>query len=350
MFKNDLYCDSLRAIPIGDLVSAIGGAPKGKQQAGYYRTPLGKLQVTPGIGGDSYHFWSGSLAGTAGHGAISFVQHVGLASNFGGACDWLETHQGRNMQGPPRPTTQPLVTRAQKPYQPPWRVFDDRLKASALIGYLTGQRGIPSDIVLDLLRQPHGPLAAGYGPRYGHYILFPMRNHTDPKKPEVGAILRWKGADQPPKTLFGGEKAPKAPGTQTGRGWWQVGPYPASTVIVTEAPIDALSLWAALMPADRETTRIVATGGEGGLSAPGLWAGTERVYLAQDRDQAGGKQALKTWIAAYAASTRCPTTRLLPPGSAKDWNAAWQADPNAVRTALATALQPAQAQSQARSR
>jgi len=121
-----------------------------------------------------------------------------------------------------------------------------------------------------------------------------------------------------------------------------VGPYPSATTIVTEAPIDALSVWSALTRKDRERTRIIATGGEGGLVAPGLWVGTERVFLAQDRDPAGHKQALKTWLAAYEAAVRCPTTRLLPPLE-KDWNAAWQANPGQVQRLLATTLQLTQA-------
>ena len=228
--------------------------------------------------------------------------------------------------------------RLQSPYVRPQRLTDPQDTASRAVSYLSIRRGIPSAVIRDLLKSPHPPIAVGAGPRYGHYLLFPLRVHTDPETPEVGMILRWKDLGTPPKTLFGGAKTPKAPGTQTDQGWWQVGPYPAATTLVTEAPIDALSLWAALTPEDRTTTRIIATGGTGGLEAKGLWTDTERLFLAQDRDDAGQQQALSTWQAAHTAGVRGPVARLVPPKT--DWNAAWRADPETVRQAITETLHP----------
>lgn len=336
--------NSLRAIRLEPLVESIGAVKipgESNDSTTYYRTPHGKLQVTPRKDADSYHFWAGALAGKSGHGAVSFVIAVGLATDFKSACQYLGA---RPQSAEP---LQPMVTRAQpgpvKPYKSPPHVFGATENAKALAHYLTVQRGIPVDIIAELANQPHPPIKAGYGPRYEHYVLFPVRNHADHKKPEVGSILRWKDPGDPNHDWFGGKKAPKAPGTKTDQGWWQVGPYPAATTMVVEAPIDALSLWSALNPKDRETTRIIATGGEGGLDAPGIWHGTKRLILAQDNDSTGDRQASKAQDTARKTGYVGPVARLAPP--LKDWNAAWLADPNAVRRALAAALQPTRTKS-----
>jgi len=357
---NPKYWDrELQSIPIDSLIHLIGGKPKGPHHRSEYKLPAGTVSVSPQPdGGDSFHFWGGPLHGTSGHGAISFAAKTGIAGSdkYPVVCEFLRAYSGAAAS---RTTHQPMVARAQpakNQYIPPHRIFDLQKRTTVLIDYLSGQRKLPAALIKDLARQEHSPLAVGYGEGektiYGHYLIFPLRNHADPRKPEVGAILRWREPGDPPKHLFGGKPGPKVKGTDSSKGWWQVGAYPAPTLIITEAPIDALSLWAGLSEKNRESTRIIATGGEGGLKAPGLWAGTERIFLAQDRDNAGHQQALKTWIAAYAASVRCPVTRILPPGTAKDWNAAWQVDPRAVQEALSQALAPAQAraQSQARSR
>ena len=337
MAQHDPHFDSLRQISLDTLIPAIDGRripSESTARTTYYATPLGKLQVTPGDDGlDRYHFWSGPCAGKGNRGAISFVQDVGLAKGFQAVCEYLQHHQPPS---PPRPLVQ--RARSQSPYVRPQRLTDPQATASASVRYLSVRRGIPSAVIRDLLRNPHPPIAVGQGAKFGRYLIFPVRDHTDPQKPEVGAILRWSGMGTPPKTLFGGAKAPKAPGTHADRGWWQVGPYPAGTVIVTEAPIDALSLWSALTPDARQTTRILATGGQGGLTAPGLWRGTERLILAQDRDESGHQQALDAWQSAYDAGCRASVTRLVPPHT--DWNAAWRADPKATQQALTQALQP----------
>jgi hypothetical protein len=201
-----------------------------------------------------------------------------------------------------------------------------------LQAYLHGQRKLPADLIMSLSQGPHAPIRAGYGDIYGHYVIFPLRDHTQAKKPEVGAILRWKDAGPP--TLYGGKKAPKVAGTDSEKGWWQVGPYPARTLIITEAPIDALSLWAALKPEDRETTRILATGGSDKPKAHGVWEGVERLILAQDRDTVGEDQARDCIATAQAAGYQGPTERLTPPVGTKDWNDVWSVAPDVARTAV----------------
>jgi len=340
-----------KTIPIDRLVGAIGGQPKGEHRRTEYRTPVGTLSVSPEATGggtfDKFHFWGGPFDNRGGRGAVQFAEITGLFSgSYPQVCEWLIRNYGEGVGRPPSLVAQAQAAQEEK-YLPPQRIFDLRQRTDALMDYLCGQRGLPPGLIRDLARQERGPLAVGYGPKHGHYLIFPLRNHADPRKPEVGAILRWRDAGPP--TLYGGKKAPKAAGTDSVKGWWQVGPYPAPTTIITEAPIDALSIWAALTPKDREHTRIIATGGEGGLKASGVWAGSERVFLAQDRDPAGHKQALKAWRAAYDAAARCPISRLLPPLE-KDWNAAWQADPTRVREVLSAALEPTPTHSPARGR
>lgn len=335
----DAYAN-LRAIPIEtflDHIQAVTDPNPSTPKSTYYHTDLGKLQVTPTQGGQLFHFWSGALAGQGGKGAIDFVITTGLVRDWKEASDYLQPYLG---QTPPRPV--PLVEQAhpagttKKPYTAPKPVFNAAENQRVLQVYLHGQRKIPSDVIRELSQGPHAPIRAGYGNVYGHYIVFPMCDHTNPRKPEVGAILRWKDAGPP--TLYGGKKGPKAAGTDSSKGWWQVGPYPAPTLIVVEAPIDALSLWAALKPEDRTTTRILATGGSDVPKAPGVWAGVERLIFAQDRDAVGEDQARDCTAAAQAAGVTGPTERLTPPVGTKDWNEVWSIAPDVARTAVGRVL------------
>ncbi len=337
--KPDAYA-AYRAIPIESLLTPFAARRDPHQsRAGseYYHTSLGKLQVTTLPGAQLFRFWSGSHAGVGGRGAIDFVIKTGLAHDLRSASDYLQAYVGQAPQRPPS-----LIGRAQaaakKPYQAPRPIYNAAENQRVLAAYLCGQRKLPTNLIQELGQEPHAPIRAGYGTVYGHYIVFPLRDHTDPGKREVGAILRWQ--DDGPPTIFDGQKAPKVAGTDSSKGWWQVGPYPASTLIVVEAPIDAVSLWAAMKPADRATTRILATGGTGFPTAPGLFTGVERLIAAQDRDAEGCQQAQTTAARAQAAGLAVPVIRLEPPKPAKDWNEVWMASPDVVRRAVQQALHP----------
>lgn len=91
-----------------------------------------------------------------------------------------------------------------------------------------------------------------------------------------------------------------------------LGPLQAEAIVITEAPIDALSLSSCGFPA-------LALCGTSGPDWLHLACGLRRVVLALDDDEAGqnASRALRAFLSPYGA--RC--YRLLPPG-AKDWNEA----------------------------
>lgn len=344
--------DRLKAIPIADILRSLYGeldcAPAGKAKT--WRTSDGKVLVGPSArhpGMEAFQALSGPHADGRGHiGALDFVIAWGLARDFQSAKEYLRQFEPSVTlaQQPTKPKTDVEET---KPYHehPVPRVLDPTKNRVLLREYLCGERRLPEEVLIQLADQKPPVLYAGYGTkgyaaRYGHYLVFPQYH---PDRPEIptGAILRWRHPGQkPPADWYGGKTNPIAPRSQRGDGWWQVGPYPASTLIVTEAPIDALSLWAALSESDRARTRIVATGGAGGLHVPGMWKGAERVFAAQDRDQEGARQAKQVLDALKAAGLSAGMFGRLTPPAGKDWNAAWQASPEAVRRAVHDSLHP----------
>jgi DNA primase len=95
--------------------------------------------------------------------------------------------------------------------------------------------------------------------------------------------------------------------------YWTPGAYVADPLVITEAPIDALSLAAVGLPA-------IALCGKGVKAwAPKAFAG-KRVLLAFDADQPGD-DAAEEWKAALRFGTYAK--RLRPEGGegGKDWNA-----------------------------
>jgi len=345
--KDDPYI-ALRQIPVESLVGLLGKVQletryvsQGREHI-QFMTAYGRLSITPQPGdphGDLWHFYSGNFAGEPKtYGAINFVLVTGLAPDLRSASEFLRTYVG-----PAHPRliswvkqTQPAARAAMKPFKPPARTLDPADNWQAIQTYLCAVRKLPGDVLQPLVARDHPPVMAGWGPIFGHYMIFPLRDHTDPKKPEVGAILRWKGPGIP--MLYGGNPGAKVAGTDGSKGWWQVGPYPTKTLIVVEAPIDALSLWSAFTPGDRQTTRILATGGTGFPSAPGVFAGVKIVIAAQDRDVHGDEQAQATIATAQGAGCTVPVRRLRPPIGTKDWNEVWQASPDTVRRMLAQVL------------
>ncbi len=332
---------TIRAVPLETIIGAIGGVRDVHHhslESAYYHTAFGKLQVTTTASGlpQLWRFWSGSLAGTGGRGAIDFVLHTGLVTDLHGARDYLTSFVGTVV---PAASTSPSEATLDQPFRPVPRAFDAAANWQAVKAYLVGERKLPESLIRAIAGQPHPIVYAGWGTKFGHYLIFPMRHPSD-SQTHTGAILRWCDVGDPPERWFGGAKAAKAVGSRDVKGWWQVGPYGAETLIVTESPIDALSLWAGLSSEDRETTRIVATGGASRLTAPGIFANATKIFSAQDRDAAGEAQAEQMATDVVAAGLSISVQRLRPPQGAKDWNDAWRAGPSVVRRCLARQMYP----------
>lgn len=332
---------AVRAVPLEALVGAIGGVRDvhyHSLESAYYHTAFGKLQVTTTASGlpQLWRFWSGSLAGAGGRGAIDFVLQTGLAWDLQGARDYLTSFVGTVV---PAASVSPSEATLDQPFRPVPRAFDATANWQAVKAYLVGMRKLPESLIRAIAHQPHPIVYTGWGKKFGHYLVFPMRHPSD-SQTHTGAILRWRAVDEPPERWFGRAKAAKAVGSRDAKGWWQVGPYGAATLIVTESPIDALSLWAGLSPEGWETTRIVATGGASRLTAPGIFAGASQIFSAQDRDVAGEAQAQQVADDVAAAGLSISVQRLRPPQGAKDWNDAWRADPSVVRRCVARQIYP----------
>ncbi len=246
-----------------------------------------------------------------------------------GALDWLIKVEGLTPQEavarlrtgaivPAAPSVPPAAP--PRAYTPPQRW--DRAWP-AVRRYLTQDRALPADLVA----RAH---AAGrlYATSYGRvpYAVFPL---VTCEGRDVGALLRCAGtpAQQHAQTAAGYAIKRAAAGSDVTRGFWTLGRGShTSTVLLVEAPIDALAL-AAMIRArwgaaalDRITIR--ATGGHV-LTPEFHAAGAHRVMAAFDADAAGAAQAAR--VAAWAAAQGMRYDRLLPPAGAKDWADAWAA-------------------------
>jgi hypothetical protein len=142
---------------------------------------------------------------------------------------------------------------------------------------------------------------------------------------QTGASGRYMSTHATPKTRIAGTKRDGIFAT--------AGALAAQAIIVTEAPIDALSLATAGYPA-------IALCGTSGPAWMHLACGLRRVLLAFDADEAGDNAAaaLMAFLAPYGA--RCERLR---PDGAKDWNEALQRDCGALRDFLTRAIYPTSA-------
>lgn len=333
--------------------------PHPTENNAYYLTSAGRLQIAA-KDRELWHLWHSD---TKGAGAIGFVQAVGLAHGFRAAVEFLESlpeWQPATLEAiQAARAREPEDLASTAPFGPPMRITIPLRNWAAVRDYLCRIRKLPEGLLKPLVEGARPAVYAGYagdkGERdYGagswnHYLMFPQyasavwRNQPI-DRPEVGVIMRYRG--EPPDGVL---KTRKSGQGASQRGWWQVGPYPAPTLIVTEAPIDALTLWAALPDDARATTRIIATGGADTPKAPGVWAGVERLICAQDRDSAGDSQAHEAAVAARMAGLAgTQMVRLTPPPRAKDWSEVWMASPDVVRRQMHRLLVPEAALSHSR--
>ena len=108
-------------------------------------------------------------------------------------------------------------------------------------------------------------------------------------------------------------------GSRLKDGWFHLG-YSRQTLIITESPIDAITLWAsAIEEGVAHRLSIRSSSGAGGLSER-MWAGFEAVVADFDNDAAGRRYA--DWVIEHRGEHE--TTCVTPPDAFKDWNAAWQ--------------------------
>lgn len=309
--------EEVRRIPLAEVIPALyHGAYRSRERQGPGRVrwilPDGtKVNVLPLADGDLFRFMNRvDERSTVPHkGAINFVMAIQNMS-FREAMQVLqELHPTiEPFKLDPRPT-RVLPTLLRHP--PRW---DDSEREWTLIrDYLVGERRLPDTIVADCYRRGYVYVGTGL---YQDYLVFPHRA-AEPSSPVTGYSLRWAGPGTPPD-----ERPVKwvAGGSRLKDGWFTLGHSPG-TLIITESPIDALTLWAsAIQEGVAHRVSIRSSSGAGGLSVR-MWQEFDGVVGVFDNDAAG--QGYADWLGQHRSTGE--TLCLTPPDPYKDWNAAWQA-------------------------
>lgn len=167
-----------------------------------------------------------------------------------------------------------------------------------VIAYLTKTRGLPADLVIELIRA--GLL---WQDTRGNCVFTCFDENDEVKGAIIEGTLsdvRWKG---------------RAAGSEISYGWW----WPAAeskTVIVVESPIDAMSLTTIRPTAKKH--HLYALGGLHQQALAGILERLpeiQRVILAMDNDQAG-QDAAKLWL--QELRDRYQVQNVIP--KLKDWN------------------------------
>ncbi len=267
---------ALRQIPLATVLAvafpeAQGPTPGQGRGVVQWQLPEGsKINVKSTTQSDLYRVWSGPYAGRAGTGAIDFLVDLGVCADFADAKTWLQ-----DAVPSLQPARQPNPSHAgavSLPFQMPHVTRDPAAAFSLLTAYLSTNRQIPASLLHAVLRRDPPAILAGWGPKYGHYLLFPCWDHTQPLKNShpTGALMRWRHPI-PPLEWFGGNPRPMAPGSHKQAGWWQIGSATADTLFITEVPIDGLSVAASLPTFSDHTPSLppdiafLALGGKRGL-------------------------------------------------------------------------------------
>lgn len=281
------------------VMTALGGA-RHRHDKAKYRLPDGRvLSVTDTLFYDH-------MAAHGGAGAIDLVMHV-RECDFAEALAYLTglppaMHQAA--PAPPRAT----MTREHGPFAPP--AADER-RWPQVRSYLTEERCLPAQIVDTVHRE-----GLVYADGRGNAVF--LRHGPDGQV--TGAALRstWPGSD------FKG----LAPGTVRDAGYfsYQAGerqPYTTPSLVLTEAPIDALSVHALrLLSEDRGQVTLLSTDGAGALPTAMIDTALAHGWTVQaafDADK-GGDLLWRRLGEHYPQETAQQTIWRERPPHGKDWN------------------------------
>lgn len=314
--------ESLRRLPLAEVIPLLcPGAYLSHERQGPGRVrwvlPDGtKVNVLPLADGDVFRVMNRphDRLTVSPKGAINFVMVVRQTS-FLEAVQML--HEMRPIGDRARPESRPVRVRPTI-LRHPTRMVDPEREWFHVRDYLVGERRLPELVVADLYRR--GSVYAGAGFHHG-YVVFPHRA-DGPDCSVTGYSLRWAKASSPPS-----DRPTKwvASGSRLKDGWFTLG-QSRETLIITESPIDAITLWAsAIDEGIAHRVSIRSSSGAGGLAEP-MWEGFDAVVTAFDQDAAGLGYA--EWVRQHRG--QAPTTTISPDGAYKDWNAAWQAGHRAL--------------------
>lgn len=271
----------LRAIPLEDVLRAVGARPDQKDRAKWH-TQRGVLSVT----GCKFMNWR---SGCGGGGAIDLAMHLlgldfkatlsWLGERFGGACGGLRPAAPVEVFRPPPPQDRNL----------------DRVRA-----YLSAERGLDPALFEPLIEA--GTLYADTRAN-AVFLLCSPGGQAVGAELRGTAMARWRGL---------------APGSRKNRGYFSVGSPESLALVLCESAIDALSCQS-LHPQARCLSTSGATPQPRWL--PGLLAQGHEVYCGFDTDEVGECHAA-AMLAAYPGVRRLRPTH-------HDWNDQLRAHPKA---------------------
>ncbi len=203
--KRQHRADRLRAIPLKDVLLAVGAYPDPTDRAKWHATP-GLLSVN----GQKFFNWNQHVGGG---GAIDLAMHLN-ALNFQDALHWLVSHFPSS--DTPAAVQPPTSTILRLPTPVPHNL-------TAVSRYLSQQRLLPSGLLHPLLDAGH--LYAD--PRANAVFLLLGKEETP-----VGAELRGTS----PRSWRG-----MAPGSSKDLGYFRIGPHTYTGIVLCESAIDAIS-------------------------------------------------------------------------------------------------------------
>jgi len=267
--------DRVRAIPLEAVLHALAARPDRHDPAKWH-TDKGPLSVRNA----KFMNWR---YGVGGGGAIDLALHL-LDCDFKTALAWLARRFPDTVHLPGVPVPRTRRTGLRLP--PPYKAQLERVRR-----YLHRRRGLPPDVL-------HPPIEAGtiYADARGNAVFLLRNEAGEPLGAELRGTgaARWRGM---------------APGSRKDHGFFSVGDRNASSLILCESAIDALSCRAL-----RPEVLCVSTSG---LTHRPRWLTRlmrpdRQIYCGFDADEPGERMAA-------ALIARFPAVQRLRP-QAHDWN------------------------------
>jgi hypothetical protein len=302
--------DELRALPLGDVLAALG-MEEDVREAGMWKAgPKGERTHRIKVTGAK---WFDHSAQRGRGGAIDLVGHV-TGSDFNGSLSWLSATFGSGATASEyrhqaHAAAEKAVERATKkraPFTPP---LPDPEAWSAVRRHLVEDRALPADLV-DAAHEAGDLYAVSHPGRGNTRLRNAVFIQRDMSGMATGAEVKGivTGRD-------GTHWSGLAPGSSKSAGLFRVGAElaQAAAVFVVESAIDALSLAARVRDRMWSSFAILSTAGDNTMPEivlEDIHCHAQR-FAAQDRNPAGNRQAERLgegW------------QRMPPPEPYEDWN------------------------------
>lgn len=303
---------ALRAIPVEGLVRARYGDPdqaKSTRTTWQWDTEQGRLLVN-----QSEQYWKFMDTGMKGKGPIDWLVKVEGMSVLEAA---ERLSNGAFIDALPKPRPKAVASQPEKPYE---TIADNPERWPHVRDYLIQVRKLPAHLVDEWHENDRvrgiSPSTATTVP----YASFPL---LSPEGKEVGSVLRCAGTPEQQRQQIAHGFYPKRnqKGSQPTQGFWQSHESPqAKSLLLVEAPLDAMALYAALLEADRDPRDFVIRASAGEALNAVHWEGNwDHIRTAFDRDTKGEEFAQMVAKAHPGGDVQ----RLTPPMGSKDWSEAW---------------------------